>query len=197
MFETYLLFHLYILFYNFFCLLLFLLSRCRAFDCSIQTNHWANAELFSQFHPHYPPKWHQCHVFVMENAFVGIILIRGFYVNYTQKQVINENLGFIMKITKQYLPDGYSKNHIFISQFYLMENTYVGITLIRGFYVNYTQRQVINENLVLIIKITKYYLPDSYSKNHIFISQFYLFRTRFSAFWFKLITWGILHKEQD
>jgi len=30
------------------------------------------------------------------------------------------------------------------------ENTYVGITLIRGFYVNNTLSQVTNENLVFI-----------------------------------------------
>ena len=31
------------------------------------------------------------------------------------------------------------------------ENTYVGITLIRGFYVNNTQRKDVNENLVLVV----------------------------------------------
>ena len=32
------------------------------------------------------------------------------------------------------------------------ENTYDGITLIRGFYVNDKERQVINENIIFRIK---------------------------------------------
>jgi len=35
------------------------------------------------FDPHYPLDQHKCHLSVMENAYVGIIIISVFYVNDT------------------------------------------------------------------------------------------------------------------
>ena len=42
--------------------------------------------------PHYPPEQHLCHLSMVENTYVGITLIRGFYVN--NKASFDENLVF-------------------------------------------------------------------------------------------------------